>query len=245
VLASLGAGDLASPTRADTRRFYNAPDVTLITPRGARPFYNLAIGSGYRGHPLDKETDDRFYSVRDYLPFSVRPQSEYSSDDWDPITDDDLQDVTADLDAVVSEGSPGWKLKLEADGEKVLVEATTVGGIILFPTFDPGGPANENPCLPATRNRAYIVQADTGRPYFQDRSVALNQAGIAAELTVLPDRKDEEPCTGDNCPPPCKEGDENCPKDPDDPGTICLSGVEKLQRCVPFGDAIRTYWQRN
>ena len=53
VFASLGSADQATPVRADNRRFYYAPDVALISTRGAKPYYNLAVGSGYRGHPLE------------------------------------------------------------------------------------------------------------------------------------------------------------------------------------------------
>ena len=55
LLAALGAGSSRTPTDADARRFYYAPDVAVVTPRGSAPYLNIAIGSGYRGHPLDKD----------------------------------------------------------------------------------------------------------------------------------------------------------------------------------------------
>src|SRR5258706_8897863 len=77
-IASLGT-TLDSPHIAiDTRRFYNAPDVSAEQKAGNPPFLNIALGSGYRGHPLDNSAHDRFYSIRDYDTFSVRPQSYFN-----------------------------------------------------------------------------------------------------------------------------------------------------------------------
>jgi Tfp pilus tip-associated adhesin PilY1 len=52
-------------TAQDNRRFYNSPDVALIKARGAESYYTVSIGSGYRGHPLNEDTIDRFYVMRD------------------------------------------------------------------------------------------------------------------------------------------------------------------------------------
>jgi type IV pilus assembly protein PilY1 len=248
ILAAVGAAELGgTPTRADTRRFYNAPDVALVSRRGAKPYYNIAIGSGYRGHPLDKSTNDRFYAIRDYFPFGTRAQSDYTDASWKFITEADLKDVTTDLDAVVEEGKPGWLLRLASGkgGEKVLADSTTVGDAILFPTFEPSNDTHPtNPCLPATQNRAYTLRIDSGKPFFKDRSTPLKQGGIAAQISVLPNRKKPPPpCVGDSCPPPCT-GDK-CEEPPKDPDSTCITGVEKLKQCVPFGEAIRTFWQRN
>ena len=79
------------------RRFYYAPDVSVVTPRGSAPYLNIAIGSGYRGHPLDKAIQDRFYSIRDYQPFNRRTNTSFNSP-WVPIEDDDLVDVTNNVD---------------------------------------------------------------------------------------------------------------------------------------------------
>ncbi len=93
LMATLGAGHLATPTDADARRFYYAPDVSVVTPRGSAPYLNIAIGSGYRGHPLFEDTQDRFYSIRDYQPFNRRTNTSFNSP-WVPIQDGDLVDVT-------------------------------------------------------------------------------------------------------------------------------------------------------
>ena len=48
--------------------------MALIEPVG-RAFLNVAIGSGYRGHPLNTEVEDRLYSFRDYHPFTPMSQT--------------------------------------------------------------------------------------------------------------------------------------------------------------------------
>ena len=40
VIASLGDHDLATPTLADNRRFYNAPDVSVVQRRGLAAYIN-------------------------------------------------------------------------------------------------------------------------------------------------------------------------------------------------------------
>ena len=67
--------------------------------------------------------------------------------------DDDLEDVTNNVDTLVTDGDLGWKLELrEGDdnwrGEKVLAESVTVNGVIFFPTFTPTGVERGQP-LPA------------------------------------------------------------------------------------------------
>ena len=246
VLARLGAGSIAGAPRSAARRFYNAPDVAIIQRRGSNPFFNIAIGSGYRGHPLESDTQDRFYSLRDHLPFTKRTQAQYEA--ITPTVDGDLVDVTNDVNATLSESSPGWKLLLNDSGswigEKVLAESVTVAGAILFPTFIPLGEDPANPCLARTVNRAYAVRVENGRPFFNfndgdtdgdgdvdvpadagyttgDRYSELRQTGIAAEISILINEQID-----------------------DTEGTTCLSGVEVMERCVDFGSTVRSFWRR-
>ena len=260
VFASLGAAEQSPAVREDTRRFYYAPDVALFAPRGAKPFYNLAIGSGYRGHPLEEDTHDRFYALRDYAPFTPISQTNYDLDSRKYILDGDLVDVTTSVDVTVPDGSAGWKLELRSKdkwlGEKVLAEAITVNGVILFPTFQPNGQNTDNPCLPATLNRVYAVTADNARPFvdnnhdgdkldLEDRSTSLKQGGIAAGISVIVDNSPPDPTKK------CEKGQPNCNCDKDGknckyepPESTCLAGVEILKTCVPFKDAVRTFWNR-
>ena len=250
VLAALGAGDTGDTRIEDNRRFYSAPDVALIRRRGADPYYNLAIGSGYRGHPLHTATRDRFYSLRDRNPFGAMTQEQY--DAATPLTDGRLVDITDDpLTTPVTTSAPGWKLDLRLNGgwsgEKVLAEATTVGGVILFTTYQPQSADAADPCQPANGvNRAYALRVDSGRPAIdfnedeaidaRDLSTRLSQSGIAGEVSIALESVrspggDGGSADGDGLDPLGRRG-------------LCVVGVEVLKRCVVPGSVVRTWWQR-
>lgn len=73
-LTSLATGgriaSLGGATAADNRRFFNSPDVALIRERGGKTYFTVSIGSGFRESPLNTDTDDRFYVLRDSDVFS-------------------------------------------------------------------------------------------------------------------------------------------------------------------------------
>lgn len=257
VLAQLGAGDDPVPDIRRHRRFYYAPDVALMQRRGAEPYFNLAIGSGYRGHPLHTGTRDRFYSIRDRSPFTRLDQASY--DALAPIRESDLVDVTDSITTVsVPASARGWRLELRLNGgwvgEKVLAEALTVNGVVLFPTYQPMPPTARDPCLPASGvNRVYALSVDTGRPaidFDDDRTITLldvstrlTQTGIAGEIGLaLENPTDQRPGAGGR-------PDERADTGTDERDTlgrraVCLVGVEVLRKCVLPGGVVRTFWLR-
>jgi type IV pilus assembly protein PilY1 len=234
VFASLGTGlgvtpaDAAGATPTDARRFYYAPDLAMLKSNG-QTYVNVAIGSGYRGHPLDTSIHERFYSLRDYQ-FAAKTQTEY--DNFVPITNDGLVDVTTDLSPTIPADSPGWRMDLRLpswQGEKVLAEARTFQGTILFTSYLPKSGASvpgSNSCIARQgANRLYAINAVDGSPTInrdqpaeppdsvEDRWGDLSQSGIAPEVVILFPGPDT-PCAGPNCPPPpppvCKVGVEDC-----------------------------------
>jgi type IV pilus assembly protein PilY1 len=110
IIAKLGAGGISpAPAATENRRFYNAPDVALVQLRGFDPFYNIAIGSGYRGHPLDKTTHERFYSIRDKNPFASLTQTQYNAITPVLDTSTNLIDITTDPSTIgVAPDKDGW-----------------------------------------------------------------------------------------------------------------------------------------
>jgi type IV pilus assembly protein PilY1 len=247
VLADLGAASEETPTVANARRFYNAPDVALIQRRGANPYLNLALGSGYRGHPLHTATQDRFYSIRDTLAFGRLTQPQY--DGFTAITDGALTDITNSISTTrLPRDAVGWKLELRLNGagEKVLAEALTVNGAILFPTFQPTPASAANPCAPGVGlNRAYALSVDMGRPVIDwnenvliedsDAWTRLSQTGIAGEISYIFDSQ-LRPNRPPNAPPE--------PRDALGRTGMCMVGVEVLRQCVPPGNVVRTFWGR-
>jgi type IV pilus assembly protein PilY1 len=246
VIAQLGAGSITpAVAQSENRRFYNAPDVSLVQARGLSPYFNIAIGSGYRGHPLDASVTDRFYSLRDKSPFARLSQSAYNS--ITPILDGNMRDITSNPGTItVPYSFPGWKLSMTRNGtgEKVLAESTTVNNTILFTSFQPQTSAAGDPCFPTSQNRAYAVSVFAGKPALDfnddgvvdinDLSTPLGQAGIAGEVNVVYMR---DGTTG---------GDPNDPDAP--PGAArptCMAGPEVLKKCVGGGSAVRTFWRRD
>lgn len=161
VFASLGVGDGAGTQPTDSRRFYYAPDVSLLRQDG-RTFFNIAIGSGWRGSPLNKDILDRFYSIRDYRPFAKLTQAQYDSTTIITESTDGWVDATGVDFPVIDNTDIGWKMDLTVgDGEKALAEARTFGGQVFFTTYTPN--ATDAVCTvnPGT-NRLYVVDALTG-----------------------------------------------------------------------------------
>jgi hypothetical protein len=134
----------------------------------------------------------------------------------------------------------GWS------GEKVLAEATTIGGTILFTSYQPEPPADADPCQPSNGvNRAYALRVDSGRPAINfnedaaidaaDLSTRLSQSGIAGEVSIALESV-RNPAAGndggaDGLDPLGRRG-------------FCVVGVEVLKRCVVPGSVVRTWWQR-
>lgn len=83
-LAKLGGENVSS-----NRRFFNSPDVALIRDRGQEAYFTVSLGSGFRESPLNQQTDDRFYMIRDKFTSGARPSN------TPPLTEADLTDVTA------------------------------------------------------------------------------------------------------------------------------------------------------
>ena len=242
VIANLGAYSLTAPAPlSDSRRLYNAPDVALMKRRGKSTFFSIALGSGYRGHPLDDRTYDRFYAIRDYAPFAKLTQAQY--DAITPITDADLADITDDVTPTLADDVPGWKLELRLpggwEGEKVLAESRTFNNSIFFPTYLPNQAAAANACTPAAgSNRVYVISAFDGSPVIEqdgvisdtdgdgdadltieDRFSDLAQSGIAPETVML------FPGGGGGTDP-----------------VVCLNGAEVLGACTNFNSRVKTFW---
>ena len=243
VFAELGQGQIVSPATthiADTRRFYNAPDVALIQRRGADPYYNIAIGSGYRGHPLRTDTLDRFYSLRDKQPFTKLTQAQANA--RPRLQDASLIDITADPNgSPVTAADDGWKYVFSAHaGEKVLAEATTVNGVILVPTYQPDSSGVRTSCRPRSMNRVYAFKADNGKPALdlkkddtrdnQDISTDVLHEGILGAVNVGVLRGDLADQLGAKTP---------------GPPTVCLAGMHILGQCVQVNGTVRTYWRRD
>tara|TARA_R110002167_G_scaffold14825_1_gene59732 strand:+ start:166 stop:5358 length:5193 start_codon:yes stop_codon:yes gene_type:complete len=200
-IADLGGSDAAS-----NRRFYYPPDLALAI-EGKDRYLSLAIGSGYRAHPLNTAIEDRFYMIKQFATHA-KP-----ADTWNVLTEADLYDATANLigqgdDAEQSvakstlTNKEGWYLRMENSGEKVLSGSTTIQNQIVFTSYQPTTAAAGS-CNPTQgTSRAYLVSLfdatpmkdinEDGTIVVEDRVIQLQIGSIPATPTVI-DTVDSKP----------------------------------------------------
>ena len=86
--------ELGGDTALDNRRFFSMPDVAMVRERGGKSYFAIAIGSGYRAHPLNEDTIDRFYVVQDG-PLFGKPKDDEGNVTYTTLTEDNLLDVSS------------------------------------------------------------------------------------------------------------------------------------------------------
>ncbi len=181
--------ELATNEAAGARRFYYPPSVALVR-EGPQLVLAVAIGSGWRAHPLDTVIDDRFYVLRDpnvYAP----PVNDDGKISYTKLTAADFYDATANLVGQGTEAQrntaraalaakPGWFIELERGGEKVMSESAIVNERVIFTTYEPE-PALNDACTGGLGNGYYY---------------ALDLFNAAPDLP-LNDDADDDPTTDD------------------------------------------------
>jgi type IV pilus assembly protein PilY1 len=184
--------DVNGGTPATDRRFFNAPDVVRTAYAGAA-FDAILIGSGDRTNPNDMDNpsdlndpavDNQFYMLRDKAtnPYFTSAPSSCAPTDVDfrcqlPLDPNDIYDVTPnDIEStdpavrsaaqLALSNSNGWKLDLEADGEKALSSSITINGKVFFTTFSPNSASSAaNVCVPELgTGRLYVVDLYNASP---------------------------------------------------------------------------------
>ena len=189
--------DLAADDAPNARRFYYAPDVSILNTDGYQQLA-ISIGSGWRAHPLDTNIEDRFYSLR-YQHVYSKPINSFGVLDYDSVKIDEsnLSDITENtVGTPVENGKRGWYLRLTEDGEKVLGSSLTADGNILFTSYLPGD--SSGLCAAAVGAGAvYAVNAYNGDPVLNldelggsvltlsDRMRKLSHAGIPPEADIV------------------------------------------------------------
>lgn len=186
-LADLGTG-------GNRTRFFNEPDVALISDKGKR-FMSVSIGSGWRSHPLYVNDQDQFFMIRDPNPLHT-PTS------WTTIVHGDLLDVTTSLSTDPSRSGvadpEGWRLRLTSNGEKNLSKSVTINDQVVFSTYAPA-PSSDVCEPPSGQSYAYALDVVHGDPVLDlsggssgsspsstsDRRAILNTEGIPPGPTAV------------------------------------------------------------
>lgn len=190
---------LAGDTADSNRRFYSPPDVALMKFDG-ETYMTLAIGSGWRAHPLDKNIEDRFYVLRQKDVY--RAPAGYGKpgdgDTYVPIQEADLVDVTHRGNLPLTSDF-GWMLDFQQDGEKVLSSSVSLNGQVIFTSYRPA--RSIGACSTAVgKGAVYTLRLDNGfastdldgsdNITAEDRSMELKHGGIPPEAIVLIVEKD-------------------------------------------------------
>ncbi len=233
VIARLGGA-----TAMDNRRFYYAPEVSLSK---SMKHLNIAIGSGYRAHPLNTAVRDAFFVIRDsdiYEPaldsFGVPTYSTIVMSDLADLTDNKLVEGTVgeiEMKKAELESKRGWYIWMQESsgsflGEKVLAKALTFDDTVMFTTYTPVT-SIAGACSPS-QGRAlvyYMNIADASGVYDtddsggnltrRDRQIDLVRGGIPPEPSMLFTKN----------------------------GPVILVGTEKIGEPNLEVSPIKTYWK--
>jgi type IV pilus assembly protein PilY1 len=145
------------------------------------PYIQLAMGSGYRAHPKDDSTQDRFYVVYDQAVVDLLATTDYATrygangfteaNDLANVTDIPANTTYAEeesaLTAILTASDiHGWYLDMDQTiGEKVISESLTIGGQLVFTTYIPSNLATADACSAGLGNgRVYLINAFNGLP---------------------------------------------------------------------------------
>lgn len=196
--------DFGGDTASDNRRFYYGPDVTEIS-LGSEHYYAVALGSGYRAHPLDSVIEDHFYMIKDTGIFTFDADGNYTlpstalsnaslydaTDHLLSSSDSSVQQVEADRFSQLA----GWYIRLGAGGEKVLASPLILDYQIIFTTYLPASASTSSCAPPSGNSRAYLVELINGNAVTDlnrngekqhvDRYAQLKQTGIAPDTKIL------------------------------------------------------------
>jgi type IV pilus assembly protein PilY1 len=135
-----------------TRKVFFAPDIVL-----SRNYASLLLGTGDREKPLSMTSNDRFYVIKDAKVTKGEPAT------VSLITDGSLAQLGA-TDAGLD--AEGCAYSLATNGEKVINQPITFGGITYFSTNRPL-PPSAGRCSRA-QNRSYQVPLVCRPPTYRD-----------------------------------------------------------------------------
>jgi type IV pilus assembly protein PilY1 len=146
LLATIGQGLTADTS--NQRRFYEAPSVAQMSdPVTGQQYVVVAMGTGYRSHPLNEATEDAFFVMRD--TDVLRADLLTATDLQATIQMSDLAVVDSSSAAAASmTGKMGWVMWLPEDGEKVLATPIVLFGEVFFTSYVPKQTSTSNKCSP-------------------------------------------------------------------------------------------------
>lgn len=147
-------------TGTDKRMFYYEPDVAVTRIKG-QDLLTLAVGSGYRSHPLSEAINDRFYVLVDRHPFAEPDTTVF------PLTEDgslaELSTLDGTKNLLTDTTLNGWYYDLPNRAEKVLASPLTFMNKIVFTTFAVAEQSATATCdVSTSAGRAYVLDLFSG-----------------------------------------------------------------------------------
>lgn len=214
MIANLGGDTDAAGGQSgaeNNRRFYTKPSIAFMRDRVSGDYLTISLGSGFRSSPRSSTVQDNFYVLRDRSP--LRKPTTYPA----PIvhvngtTADDsfiniglssnqlnnITDVTAKntLRSKLASAN-GWYMPMnKSNGEKVIADATTFSGAVIFNSFSKSGRTTTSCAPDSGYSKVYAIDMvygsatmdlnGDGNVDLKDLSKELIHSGIAPRPVVI------------------------------------------------------------
>lgn len=182
---------------SDARRIYHTPELTSFKDENGDRQINVLVGTGFHAHPLETQTQDRFYNI--ILPtaytYTAVPSADYNDTTIFPVTEAMLYDATSNdlgegsaaqktfaLEALAN--ASGWYITMTNTGEKVLSSPSAIEGKAIFTTYQPAA-TNTGCAIDPGTTREYVIQIKDATPAFDlnnNNAEELTQADRGRDL---------------------------------------------------------------
>ncbi len=156
--------ELGTDGGADDRRFFHATD-TVNTKDNQGEYTAIIASSGDRANPRDTAVDNFLFVIKDRQLVSGATAVQTRT----PLVVNDLVDITdlcitgVEVACTGANLVNGWRLALEANGEKGLSTPITAGGTIFFTSYLPEGGLGAGNCAPSEgAGLIYAVRLSSG-----------------------------------------------------------------------------------
>ncbi len=181
-IAALGGTDASN-----NRRFFASPDVAYFQEPGTAPYFTIAMGSGFRESPLNTDTNDRFYVLRD-KDVNSKPTS------YVTITEADLVDASG-VDLTASQTAAVQTEITRLEGEMAVLNQNLSAAQTAFSNYknSSGYTAKVNAMDAANsavddKQRQIDLLATSGGPYISEHALDSNaQSLLQQSLTTARD----------------------------------------------------------
>lgn len=150
-------------TGASDRRFFHAPDI-IQSKDSTGEYAGVVITSGNRADPVGAAVENFAYLVKDRRRAGSNAGITSSSHSHGQLVD--ITNTCGTAEGVLCQAEDlalGWKLELQAPGEKGLSTPLVVNGSVFFTSYIPNDGSESDFCAGSEgRSRAYVVKLADG-----------------------------------------------------------------------------------